>query len=157
MHHKKGAAIMAWGKRMRTVVILLGLSALLVRDGDGTPRARAAAPDDGGKGEELAELKKRVAKLEAEVAALRKAQTGSVETATEIKNLTELAKVRSAELLQRTQNTRDTLREVLKNKNAGAALQTKINDLNNELTALWLALAGYGLGKDPYLDDIQLS
>ena len=77
--------------------------------------------------------------------------------ATEIKRVREVAKLRSAELLQRAKNTHAILREVMKSKVAGQALQNKINDLNNDLTALWMALAGYGLGRDPYLEDIQLS
>jgi serine/threonine protein kinase len=74
----------------------------------------------------------------------------------EIKNVREVAKLRSAELLQRSQNTHAILREVMNNKVAGRALENKINDLNNNLTALWIKLAGYGLGRDPYLDHIQL-
>ena len=65
--------------------------------------------------------------------------------------------MRSTELLQRTQNTHAILGQVIANKVAGQALQAKINDLNNELTALWMAIAGYGLGRDPYLDNIQVS
>jgi hypothetical protein len=106
-------------------------------------------------------LKKRVAKLEAEVAemrkALRQAGGGIPDSATEIKNVREVAKLRSAELLQRAQNTHALLREVMNSNAPGQALQNKINDLNNELTGLWGVLAGHGLGRDPYLDNIRLS
>jgi hypothetical protein len=151
-------------RRKKTVFagVLLVTSALLASVCAASLHARAAQlPDVGREGDGITELKKRVAKLEAEVAemrkALRQAGGGRPNSATEIKNVREVAKVRSAELLQRAQNTHALLREVMKSMAAGRALQNKINDLNNNLTALWMALAGYGLGRDPYLDNIQLS
>jgi hypothetical protein len=142
--------------------VLLVAGALLAGAGLASPHAPRAAqpPGDGCKGEDVAELERRVARLEAEVAELRKAlrQAGGVpENAADVKNVREVAKVRSADLLQRAQNAHATLREVMNARAAGPALQNKINDLNNELSALWLALAGSGLGRDPYLDHIQLS
>jgi serine/threonine protein kinase len=81
---------------------------------------------------------------------------GRPDRATEIKNVREVAKLRSAELLQRARNTHTVLREVMKSRAPGRALQSRINDLYNDLTALWVTLAGYGLGGDPYLDAIRL-
>jgi hypothetical protein len=143
-------------RRKKTVSasVLLVAGALLVGVCVASRDATAAQP-----GEDITELKKRVAKLEAEVAEMRKAlrQAGGIpDSATEIKNVREVAKLRSADLLQRAQNTHAILREV-NGKVAGQALQNKINELNNDLTALWMKVAGYGLGRDPYLDHIQLS
>jgi hypothetical protein len=114
-----------------------------------------------GEGDDLTELKKRITKLEAEVAEMRKALLlaagGASDSASEIKNVREVAKLRSADLLQRAQNTRAILHEVMNRKFGGQTLHNKINELNNELATLWLKSAGYGLGRDPYLDHIQLS
>jgi len=108
----------------------------------------------------IAELKKRVTKLEAEVAEMRKALIraggGTTDSTTEIKQISEVVKLRTADLRQRTQNTHDLLREVMNGKLAGQALQNKINDLNNDLTDLWFKMASFGLGTDPYLDNIRV-
>ena len=120
-------------------------------------QAVASQPDDR---ETIADLKKRVAKLEAEVAEMRKALLragGTTDSATEIKQIGEVAKLRTADLQQRTKNTHAVLREVMGGKLVGRALQSKINDLNNDLTSLWIKMASFGLGRDPYLDNIQLS
>jgi hypothetical protein len=118
-------------------------------------------PGKGREGDALAELQKRVAQLEAEVAEMRKALIraggGTPDATTEIKSASEVAKLRAAELLQRTQNMHTLLREIMGGGLAGRRLQTKINDLNNDLSALWLTMAGYGLGRDPYLENIRLS
>jgi hypothetical protein len=127
------------------------------------PRHAPAAKllGEGREGDDITELKKRITKLEAEVAEMRKALLlvagGVANSASEIKNVREVAKLRSADLIQRAQNTHAILREVMNRKFAGQARQNKINELNNELAALWLKAAGYGLGSDPYLDHIQLS
>jgi hypothetical protein len=126
------------------------------------PRHVVAAklPGEGREENELAELKKRVTKLEAEVAEMRKALLlagGAADSASESKRVREIAKLRSGDLLQRAQNTHATLREVMNGKVPGQAIQSKINELNNHLTTLWMKVAGYGLGRDPYLDHIQLS
>jgi hypothetical protein len=120
--------------------------------------APSPAPTGDGK-EDINDLKKRVAKLEAEIAELRKAlrQAAGPDSVTEIKHVREVAKLRAADLLQRAQNTHAILREVMNGKAAGLELQNRINDLNNELTALWMVLAGYGLGREPYLDSIQVN
>jgi len=110
--------------------------------------------------EEIAKLKKRVARLEAEVAEMRNAffrAGGSTDSATEIKQITEVAKLRGADLHQRTKNVHAVLREVKDGKLAGKELQARINDLNNNLGDLWIKMASYGLGMDSYLDNIQLS
>src|SRR5262249_3815442 len=99
-------------------------------------------------------------KLEAEVAEMRKAflrAGGATDGATEAKHIRDVAKLRAEDLLQRTQNTRALLRDITGGKFAGDQLHTKINDLNNDLTGLWFKLAGHGLGRDPYLDNIQVS
>jgi hypothetical protein len=108
----------------------------------------------------IADLKKRVAKLEVEVAEMRKALLragGATDSATEVKYISEVAKLRIADLQQRAANTHAILREVMGGKLAGQALHTRINDLNNELATLWVKMASYGLGRDPYLDNLQLS
>jgi hypothetical protein len=137
------------------------LAACLVAGVGLTPPAAHAARPRGGPEEEVAELKRRVARLEAEVAELRKAlhRAGGVDAdpAAEARDVREVARLRCADLLQRAQNAHAVLREVMNGQAAGPALQARINDLNNDLSALWLTLAGYGLGRDPYLDDIRLS
>jgi hypothetical protein len=149
---------------MRTVSVgvLLVTSTLLVGDCLAPRHALAATlPGEGRRGDDISELKNRITKLEAEVAEMRKALLraggGAADSATEIKNVREVAKLRSAGLLQRAQNTHAILREIKNGKVVGQALLNKVNDLNNELTTLWMTLAGYGLGRDPYLDNIQLS
>jgi hypothetical protein len=140
-----------------SVRVLVVTGALLVGLWATSLHSEARQPPGEG---EIAELKKRIAKLEAEVAEMRKSlrQAGGIpDSAAEIKNVREVAKLRSADLLQRAQNTHAVLREVMTGKAAGQALQNRINDLNNDLTTLWMVLAGYGLGRDPYLDNIQVS
>ena len=120
-------------------------------------QAAAVQPPDA---EAVAELNKRIAKLEAEVAEMRKALLragGETDTATEIKQISEVVKLRTTDLHQRTKNLHAVLREVKEGKLEGQAHQAKINDLNNDLTSLWIKMASYGLGRDPYLDNIQLS
>ena len=152
---------MAHRKKTVSASVRLVMSALLVGACVASFPAHAAPPPGGREGDDITELKKRVAKLEVEVAELRKAVRqaggGSADRAAEIKKVREVAKLRSAELLQRAQNAHAILREVMKSKAAGQALQIKINELNNDLSALWMKLAGYGLGTEPYLDHIQLS
>jgi hypothetical protein len=126
----------------------------------GLPPARTAERqrDD----DEIAQLKKRVADLEAQVAELRKAlrRAGgeAPDPASEVKNISEVAKLRAADLLQRAQNTHALLGEVMNPKMAaGPARNAKINELGNNLGGLWITAAGYGIGRDPYLDNIQMS
>src|SRR5262245_11390544 len=103
---------------------LLAASALAT--GLGTPPRHAGAVEQsGGQREDgaVAELQKRVARLEAEVAEMRKtllrAGGGPPDSTTEIKNVTEVAKLRAADLLQRAQNTHALLREVMNGKLPG--------------------------------------
>jgi hypothetical protein len=149
-------------KKIVSAGVALVLGALLVGVCLPQRHALAAKPlEQGREGDDITELKKRIAKLEAEVAEMRKALLlaagGGVDSAREIKNVREIAKLRSADLLQRAQNTRAILCEVMNSKVAGPALQTRINDLNNELSDLWFKVAGFGLGRDPYLDNIQVN
>jgi hypothetical protein len=142
--------------------VLLVTGALLVFGCLASLHVQAAQPTGGGRDDDdIRELKERVAKLEAEIAAIRRAfrqaSGGISDNAVEINNVREVAKLRSADLLQRAQNTHAILREVMRSKDAGQALNIKMNDLNNDLSALWMKLAGYGLGRDPYLDNIRLS
>ena len=123
------------------------------------PRHAAAVQPP--EGEAIAELKKSVAKLEAEVAEMHKALIHAggikIDSATDLKQIGEVVKLRTADLRQRSSNTQAILREVMGGKLVGQALQKKINDLNNDLAALWLKMASFGIGTDPYLDNVQLS
>jgi hypothetical protein len=150
-----GASLMLHKKTMLltstilVVVILIGL---------GFVTRRAGAVEQPGE-EAIAELKKRVARLEAEVVEMRKALLrpgGAPDNATEIKNVAEVAKLRAAEVLQRAQTTHALLTDIHNGKFAGRERQAKINDLNNDLASLWMTMAGYGVGRDPYLDHIRL-
>jgi hypothetical protein len=145
-----------------SATVLLVASALLVCGCLASLPVQAAQPSGGGRDDDnIRELKERVAKLEAEVQAMRRAfrQAGGgiSDNAVEINNVREVAKLRSADLLQRAQNTHAILREVMGRTDATQELKIRINDLKNDLSALWIKLAGYGLGRDPYLDNIQLS
>jgi hypothetical protein len=125
------------------------------------PRPGRAAGGPGKEREAIADLKKRVARLEAEVAEMREALLraggGKPDPAAEAKRLREVATLRAADLLQRAQNVHAMLRDIRGGKVAGQALLVRINDMSNDLTSLWFTMAGYGLGRDPYLDNIQLS
>jgi hypothetical protein len=85
----------------------------------------------------------------------KRVKGGQPEGTSDIKNVREVAKLRSAELLQKAQNTHANLREVMKSKPV-EKIWTKMNDFNNSLTALWIKMASYGLGRDPYLDIVRL-
>ena len=60
---------------------------------------------------------------------------------------------RVRDLFQTTRNTRNLLIEV-KNKQIDQLNSplNKVNNLKNELTSLWLKIAGYGLGTDPFVN-----
>src|SRR5262249_12932873 len=95
-------------------IALLVAVALLVSLGVASLPAHAGTRPE----EEIAELKRRVAKLEAELAAMRKAfrlAGGAPESTTEIKNIREVAKLRAAGLLLRARNTHALLQAVLNN------------------------------------------
>jgi hypothetical protein len=141
-----------------TVLASLLLVAIILV-GFGVVTRRAGAVEQPGE-EAIEELKKRVARLEAEVAEMRKALLragGAPDNATEIKNVAEVARLRAEEVLQRAQNTHTLLRDIHNGKFAGQERQAKINNLNNDLSSLWMTMAGYGLGRDPYLDNIRFS
>jgi RNA polymerase sigma factor (sigma-70 family) len=87
---------------------------------------------------------------------ITRAMPASGGRAAEIKNVREVANLRSAELLQKAQNTHAILSRVMKNKVAWDSRYIDITDLYNGLNDLWVKLAGYGLGRDPYLDTIRL-
>ena len=140
------------GVYLTAIALAVGLGNLLCQAGS----AEAAGGRDD---ERIAELTKRVAKLEAEVAEMRRALLragGAPDKAAEIKNVAQVAKLRAADLRQRAKNTHALLNDIRIGKFAVADLKVKINDLNNNLTGLWITMAGYGLGRDPYLDNIQL-
>src|SRR5262245_44134837 len=128
----------------RTSAVLVA-SLLAVVSAAPLRRADAGEPPCGSRDPDvIADVKKRVAQLEAEVAEMRKALLragGVVDQATELKNVSQVAKLRAADLLQRTQNVHTVLREVTSGNLAGRALHNKINDLNNDLGSLWLTLA----------------
>src|SRR5262245_6984872 len=106
------------------------------------PRHGLAArlPAEGRDEDDISDLKKRLTKLEAQVAEMRKALIlaggGAADSDAETKKVREVAKLRSADLLQRAQNTHAILRDVMNGKLAVPVLQTRINDLNNDLTDL---------------------
>lgn len=64
-----------------------------------------------------------------------------------------VVELRVRDLLQETRNNIKFANEVVIGKTKYSADQNKtnINILNNELFDLWLTMAGYGLGTDPYL------
>jgi hypothetical protein len=141
--------------------VLLFVGALFVAAFPPPRQTLAAKPSaENQERDEIAELKKRIAKLEAEVAQLRKgllAAGGLVDKDTDVKNVREVVKARCADLLQRVQNTHAILRDITNGKLQGQALNNRINDFNNDLGSLWFTMAAYGLGRDPYLDNIQVS
>jgi hypothetical protein len=68
----------------------------------------------------------------------------------------EVVQLRCADLLRRAQDTHEILREIMKEKVAGKAFQIKFYSMDRKLSELWGTLATYGLGTDPYLDNIRL-
>jgi hypothetical protein len=125
------------------------------------PAGVLATPGGERPGEEIAALKKRVGRLEAEVAdlrqVLRRAGGGRPDPSDDLKVIREIARLRATDLLQRARNAHDLVRDIRNGKVAGQALQAKVTDLNNDLGGVWLTLAGYGLGSEPYLDNIRFS
>ncbi len=71
--------------------------------------------------------------------------------------IAELATLRSQDLLQRSQNTHELLREIAAGNIGPANPHNSVNDLNNELVNLWMAIASAGLGTEPYGSAIQVS
>jgi RNA polymerase sigma factor (sigma-70 family) len=82
---------------------------------------------------------------------------GPTDGTAEIKHIKEVAKLRTTDLRQRTQNVHALLRDVKNGKIAGRALQGKINELNNDLAELWFKMASFGIGGEPYLENIRVS
>jgi hypothetical protein len=87
---------------------------------------------------------------------LRPDGAGIPDNATEIRTVREVVKLRCADLLRRTQDTHALLREIMKEKVAGKEFQIKFYSMDRNLGELWGTLATYGLGTDPYLDNIRL-
>lgn len=71
--------------------------------------------------------------------------------------IAELAALRSQDLLQRAQNTHQLLREILAGNIGQASPHNRVNDLNNELVDLWMAIASAGLGTEPFQSNINVS
>jgi hypothetical protein len=149
---------MSLGKMLPVAALVLIL-AVIVSVGVATRQASAQRPVD--PGEEIPELKKRVARLEAEVAQMRRglrlAGGGPAEQATPAADLRELATLRAADLLRNARNVHAVLKAVRSGKLKGRALLVNINDFNNGLGGLWITLAGYGLAGEPSLGNIAVS
>ena len=85
------------------------------------------------------------------------AEVEATTSANEVENIRTIATRRIAELRQYAQNVHTLLREIKNGQIEQPGLLNRVNDLNNDLAGLWLKIAGYGLGTDPYRDNIQLS
>lgn len=70
---------------------------------------------------------------------------------TEAKQLCQVIELRTRDLLLATYNLHHLLREI-QNGQIQQVGMNRINDLNGNLTSIWLNLASYGLGTDPYVD-----
>lgn len=70
---------------------------------------------------------------------------------TEAKQLCQVIELRTRDLLLSTYNLHHLLREI-QNGQIQQVGMNRINDLNGNLTSIWLNLASYGLGTDPYVD-----
>ena len=68
-----------------------------------------------------------------------------------------MARLRVEDLLKEAHNLSNLLAEIKAGQIGTPAPQNRVNDLNNNLFDLWLKIAGYGLGTDPYLDNIFAS
>jgi hypothetical protein len=69
----------------------------------------------------------------------------------------EVIRLRLEDLAQAARNVGDLVAQVKAGNIEQPGPLNRINDLNNNLGDLWLRIAGYGLGADPYLDNIFLS
>ena len=67
------------------------------------------------------------------------------------KQLCQVIELRVRDLLQTTYNAHHLLREIQNGQIQQTGLN-KVNNLNNDLVDLWMNIAGYGLGTDPYTD-----
>jgi hypothetical protein len=84
----------------------------------------------------------------------RQASSSTVPTGDEY---SEVARLRINDLQRATRNVSDLLVEIKAGKIQAQGPINRVNDLNNDLFDLWLKIAGYGLGADPYLDNIFAS
>lgn len=84
----------------------------------------------------------------------RESSSSSVPTGDEY---AEVARLRINDLQKATRNVTDLLVEIKAGKIQAQGPINRVNDLNNDLFDLWLKIAGYGLGADPYLDNIFAS
>lgn len=87
------------------------------------------------------------------VTAISPCKTGTFYTSTEdeVVQKCQIVELRTRDLLQATYNLHNILIEVQDGLIERSGPLNKINDLNNDLTGLWLRIAGFGLGTDPYL------
>lgn len=69
----------------------------------------------------------------------------------------EVIRLRIDDLIQSARNVNSLLDEIRAGHIDQAGPLNRVNDLNNNLTDLWLKIAGYGLGNDPYPDNIFFS
>lgn len=67
------------------------------------------------------------------------------------RQICQIIELRTRDLLQATYNVHHLLREIQNGQIQQKGLN-KVNDLNNNLVGLWLNIAGYGLGTDPYVN-----
>lgn len=79
------------------------------------------------------------------------------QVAAELDTLREIVTLRCRDVLRRTQNLHMLLHEIMQGQVGPVQPLNRLNDVNNDLFDLWLTLAGYGIGDDPYHDNIQAS
>jgi hypothetical protein len=75
----------------------------------------------------------------------------------EAKHSLEVIDLRIDDLSKATNNLRNLLAEIKAKKIAQPGPLNRVNDLNNGVFDLWLQIAGYGLGADPYHQNIFAS
>jgi hypothetical protein len=69
----------------------------------------------------------------------------------------EVIRLRVEDLSRTTNNLADLLGQIKAGRIDQPGSLNRVNDLNNNLVDLWTKIAGYGLGTDPYLENIAVS
>jgi hypothetical protein len=87
----------------------------------------------------------------------RRGQEGSSSNVPKADEYSEVARLRIEDLQKATRNVSSLLADIKAGSIQTQGPYNRVNDLNNNLFDLWLKIAGYGLGADPYLDNIFAS